>query len=83
MARATIIRNHKGELDLSVSGHYVDGARVLGLSSNGDEMVAVVHIPLKALTLTVVAPKSPDISHGAAWAAMNSRGERYPSDLCG
>ncbi|MCP4559319.1 MAG: transposase family protein [Bosea sp.] len=31
----------------------------------------------------VVAPKSPDISHGAAWAAMNSRGERYPSDLCG
>lgn len=33
--------------------------------------------------LAVVAPKSPDISHGAAWAAMNSRGERYPSDLCG
>ena len=33
--------------------------------------------------LPVVAPKSPDISHGAAWAAMNSRGERYPSDLCG
>ena len=33
--------------------------------------------------LSVVAPKSPDISHGAAWAAMNSRGERYPSDLCG
>ncbi len=31
----------------------------------------------------VVAPKSPDISHGAAWAAMNSRGERYPSARCG
>lgn len=63
MASATIIRNHKGELDLSVSGHYVDGARVLGLSSNGDEMVAVVHIPLKALTLTerddVVVPLRP------------------------
>jgi len=32
---------------------------------------------------SVVAPKSPDISHGAAWAAMNSRGERYPSARCG
>lgn len=31
----------------------------------------------------VVAPKSPDISHDAAWAAMNSRGERYPSARCG
>lgn len=51
MARASIIRTHTGGLELAVSGQYVDQARVINIASNGDELVAVVHIPVKALTL--------------------------------
>lgn len=51
MARASIIRTHTGTLELAVGSAYVEQARVINIASNGDEMVAVVHIPLKALTL--------------------------------
>lgn len=51
MARASIIRTHTGALELAVGGAYVDQARVINIASNGDELVAVVHIPVKALTL--------------------------------
>ncbi|WP_157733204.1 hypothetical protein [Bosea sp. AS-1] len=34
-------------MNLAVAGHYALGSRVISIASNGEELVAVVHIPLK------------------------------------
>lgn len=37
-------------MNLAVAGHYALGSRVISIASNGEELVAVVHIPLKDCT---------------------------------
>jgi hypothetical protein len=79
-------RSFDEELAAEVSGLVVRqfwAERLSRGAGTGDWIVVAYHQGKNFYLTTVVAPKSPDISHGAAWAAMNSRGERYPSDLCG
>lgn len=71
-----------GFYDQSAVGTYAV-TRLLPTRLNGEPQYGVKGSDDRERVIGVVAPKSPDISHGAAWAAMNSRGERYPSDLCG
>lgn len=46
----SLVRDHEGIPHLAVAGHYATGARVVGITSNGEELVAVIHIPTKNLT---------------------------------
>lgn len=48
MPNVSIVRNHEGDMNLAVAGHYALGSRVIAVTNNHQgEMVAVVHIPLK------------------------------------
>ncbi len=47
MPNVAIVRNNEGHMNLAVAGHYALGSRVISIASNGEELVAVVHIPLK------------------------------------
>jgi len=47
MPNVSIVRNHEGSMNLAVAGHFALGSRVISIASNGEELVAVVHIPLK------------------------------------
>ena len=48
MPNVSIIRDHEGDMHLTVANHYALGAKVIQIANNHQgEMVAVVHIPLK------------------------------------
>ena len=51
----SVDRDHEGRLHLAVAGQYAAGARVTGFQQIGDELCAVVVVPMKALTLGEVS----------------------------
>lgn len=46
----SLIRDFEGTPHLAVAGHFATGARFVSIAPNGEELVAVFHIPTRQLT---------------------------------
>lgn len=55
MTNIELQRDHNGGINLVVSGHHALGSRVTGVQQIGEELGAVVFIPLKHATFGEVA----------------------------
>lgn len=52
MHHASITRTHDGMMILKASGVQVQGANVVSIANNGEQFVAVVHIPLTSCSFS-------------------------------
>jgi len=66
MTNIQLDRDHTGILHLAVAGQYAHGARVTSVQQIGDELGAVVFIPLKHVVLGEVKNVVPFVRPEAA-----------------
>lgn len=52
MHHASITRTHDGTMILKAGGVQVQGANVVSIGNNGEQFIAVVHIPLTSCSFS-------------------------------